>query len=307
MFLRLTLAALVVTVTAVAAACGSSSTSADIKADGSNTLGPLMQVAAERFGRETDVAVDIDRSRSGQGFERFCDGQLDIANASRPIDEDEQAACTEAGIEYVQLRVASDALTVAIHRPILYDWVTCLTLDQLRRIWEPDSKVSNWNEVDPSFPDVPLHLYGPHPDSGTFRFFTFVVNGERGASRTDYSATEDHNDTVEGIAAERGALGYFGFSYFQRNRGRLAALEIDGGNGCVAPSVENVRNGTYQPLARELFMYVNQKSLDSSRELRAFVRYVLENAREIAVEELFVPLSEAEAQAQLRKFVESIS
>jgi phosphate transport system substrate-binding protein len=304
---RRTLAALTLgTVIAAATACGGSTT-ADITADGSNTLGPLMQVAAERFERDTDVRVDIETSRSGRGFERFCAGELDIANASRPIDEDEQAACAEAGVEYVQLKVASDALTVAIHRPILYDWVTCLTVDQLRKIWEPDSKVSNWNQIDPSFPDVPLHLYGPHPESGTFRFFTFVVNGERGASRTDYSATEDHDDTVEGIAKERGALGYFGFSYFQRNTHRLAALEIDGGNGCVAPSVESVRDGSYQPLARELYVYVNQRALDKNRNLRSFVRYVLENARAIAVEELFVPLSEAEAEEQMQKLVEAIS
>lgn len=306
MVLRLTCTAIAVTVAAVSSACGGGA-DAEIMAGGSNTLGPLMQVAAERFATETDIDVDVDVTRSGQGFEEFCADELDIANASREIDEDEQAACAEAGIEYVQFRVASDALTVAIHRPILYDWVTCLTLDQLRKIWEPDSTVSNWNEVDPSFPDVPLKLYGPEPGHGTFRFFTFVVNGERGASRTDYSATEDHDDTVEGIAKEQGALGYFGFSHYQRNRNRLSALEIDGGNGCVAPSARSVRDGSYQPLSRELYIYVNQASLNENRSVRAFVRFVLENSRKIAADELFIPLDEAEAEAQMRKFVEAIS
>jgi phosphate transport system substrate-binding protein len=210
-------------------------------------------------------------------------------------------------VEYVEFRVASDALTVAIHRPILYDWVTCLTVEQLRRIWEPDSTVSNWNQVDPSFPDVPLKLYGPQPGSGTHRYFTFVINGERGASRTDYSATEDHNDTVEGIAAERGALGYFGFSYYQANRDRLSALAINGGDGCVAPSVESVHDGTYKPLSRPLFIYVNHGALDESRALRGFVRYVLEHSDDIATEALFVPLSPEQRQAQVRKLVEAIS
>ena len=231
----------------------------------------------------------------------------DIANASRPIDEDEAAACAEAGVDYLELQVASDALTVAIHRPILYDWVTCLTVDQLRRIWQPDSKVDNWQEVDPSFPDVPLRLYGADPDSGTFRYFTFVVNGERGASRSDYAATEDDNATVESVVDRKGALGYFGFSYYQANRDRLVALEVDGGDGCVAPSIETVHDGTYKPLARPLFIYVNQSSLDTSRPLRAFVRFVLDNAERIADEALVVPLSDTQVERQLQKFVDAVS
>ena len=305
--MRLVLAVLALAVAGIASACGGTSSSAEVTLDGSSTVGPFMQTAAQQFRAETGVEVDVDVSRSGLGFDRFCAGDIDIANASRPIDEDEAATCADAGVDYVELQVASDALTVAIHRPILYDWVTCLTVEQLREIWRPDSKVGNWNEVDPSFPDVPLRLYGADPDSGTFRYFTFVINGERGASRTDYSATEDDNDTVEGIADDRGALGYFGFSYYQENRDRLSALEIDGGDGCVAPSAENVHNGSYKPLARPLFIYVNQRSLDRSRPVRSFVRYVLENEELIADEALFVPLSEAQADAQMRKFVDAIS
>jgi phosphate transport system substrate-binding protein len=305
--IRVALATIMVVLATLASACGSAAEEADIRADGSSTVGPFMRLAAERFEADEGIKVDVDITRSGRGLDRFCAGELDIANASRPIDEDEAAACAEAGIDYVELQIASDALTVAIHRPILYDWVTCLTVEQLKKIWEPDSRVSNWTQVDPSFPDVPLRLYGADTDSGTFRYFTFVINGERGASRTDYSATEDDNDTVEGIVDDKGALGYFGFSYYQNNRDRLAALEIDGGNGCVAPSVKTVHDGTYKPLSRPLFIYVNQETLDESRTLRSFVRFVLENEGAIAKQALFVPLSKAQKAAQMRKFVDAIS
>jgi phosphate transport system substrate-binding protein len=302
---RWTFAAITLTAIAVAAGCGSG-TEAQILIDGSSTLGPFMQEAADRYEADSDLEIDVDISASGRGIERFCDGEVDIANTSRTIDEDEAAACAEAGIDYVSMQVASDALTVAINRPILYDWVTCLTLEQLRKIWEPGSTVDNWREVDPSFPDLPLKLYA-NPDSGTFRFFTLVINGERGASRTDYLATEDHRDTAEGVAGERGALGYFGFSFYQQNRDRLSALEIDGGHGCVEPSAGTVHDGSYRPLSRSLYIYVNQGRLDESRALRSFVRYVLENARPIADEALFVPLIESERQTQMRKFVDAIS
>ena len=195
--------------------------------------------------RRPGAQIDVEISRTSQGFERFCAGEIEVANASRRIDEDEAAACSEAGIEYVELQIANDAITIAIHKPILYDWVTCLTVEQLRRIWQPDSEVDNWNEVDTRYPDVPLRLYGADEGSGTFGYFTFVINGERGASRTDYAATDDDNDTVEGVADDKGALGYFGFSYYQANRARLNALEVDGGAGCVAPSVETVQDGAY--------------------------------------------------------------
>ena len=269
--------------------------------DGSSTLGPFTARAAQEFRlREPAVDVDVGISRTSQGLERFCDGELDIANASRPIDEDEAAACAEAGIEYVELQVANDAITIAIHKPILFDWVTCLTVEQLRQIWEPDSEVTNWNQVDSSFPDVPLRLYGADEGSGTFGYFTFVINGERGASRTDYSATDDDNDTVEGVADDKGALGYFGFSYYQANRDRLNALEVDGGQGCVAPSVETVQNGTYRPLSRPLYIYVRKQRLAESRPLRQFVQYMLRNQASIAESALFVPLSESQLASSSR-------
>ena len=305
MRIRFGLIAMVLVAVAVGSACGPGKEPL-ITVDGSSTLGPFMEQAADRYEREGGLDVDVDLSASGRGIERFCDGEIDIANTSRTIDEDEAAACAENGIDYVALQVASDALTVAINRPILYDWVTCLTVEQLRNIWEPGSTVDNWQEIDSSFPDLPLKLYA-NPDSGTFRFFTLVINGERGASRTDYLATEDHRDTAEGVAGERGALGYFGFSFYQQNRERLSALEIDGGQGCVAPSAETVHDGSYRPLARSLYIYVNQASLDRSRPLRSFVRYILENARPIADEALFVPLLKEQQRTQMQKFVDAIS
>jgi phosphate transport system substrate-binding protein len=305
MSIRLVLAAFGLAVAGTLSGCGSGK-DADISIDGSSTLGPFMQAAADRYEAVGGLDVEVDLSASGRGIERFCAGETDIANTSRTIDEDEAAACAEAGIDYVALQVASDALTVAINRPILYDWVTCLTLAQLRSIWEPGSEVDNWQELDPSYPDLPLKLYA-NADSGTFRFFTLVINGERGASRTDYLATDDHRETAEGVAGERGALGYFGFSFYQQNRARLSALAIDGGHGCVAPSAETVHDGSYRPLSRSLYIYVNQAKLDESRALRSFVRYVLENARPIADEALFVPLIESQRQGQMQKFVDAIS
>jgi phosphate transport system substrate-binding protein len=287
----------------VASGCGGGEVAeSQVTADGSSTVGPFTSEAARQFNeRHEDVSIDVDISRTGAGLDRFCAGETDLSNASRPIDQDEAEACAEAGIDYVELQVANDAITVAIHTPILYDWVTCLSVTQLRRIWEPESKVSNWNEVDPSFPDVPLRLYGAGTGSGTFDYFTFVINGERGASRTDYAATDDDNDTVEGVADDKGALGYFGFSYYQEHKELFTALEIDGGNGCVPPSVETVQNGTYKPLSRPLFVYVNGSSLEEKPAVREFVRFMLENERRIAAAARFVPLSKAQLGQQLRK------
>jgi phosphate transport system substrate-binding protein len=308
---RLGIGTLIVVVVAAAfatAGCGGDeSLEPQITADGSSTVGPFTAEAARQFNeRNKDVAIDVNISRTGQGLDRFCAGETDLSNASRPIDQDEAEACAEEGIDYVELQVANDAITVAIHTPILYDWVTCLTVGQLRKIWEPDSKVSNWNQVDPSFPDVPLRLYGAGTGSGTFDYFTFVINGERGASRTDYAATDDDNDTVEGVADDRGALGYFGFSYYEENKELFTALEIDDGRGCVAPSVESVQNGTYKPLSRPLFIYVKQSSLEQKPTFRAFVRYILENEQRISREARFVPLSRPQAAAQLRELEEAL-
>jgi phosphate transport system substrate-binding protein len=282
-----------------AAGCGGGDGGAAINADGSSTVGPFVTKAAEDFKAQGGVDVTVGISGTGGGFERFCAGETDISNASRAIDADEAAICQENGIEYVELRVATDALTNVVN--IDNEWATCLTVEQLNAIWKPGSKVSNWNQVDPSFPNVALKLYGAGTDSGTFDYFTGAINGEEGASRSDYSATEDDNVTVQGVSGDRGGLGYFGFSYFEENEDKLKALEVDGGQGCVAPSAATAQDGSYTPLSRPLFMYVKKSSLDTNQDLADFVRYTLENEQAIAEEARFVPLSQAQIDEELQK------
>jgi phosphate transport system substrate-binding protein len=287
----------------VAAGCGgddeSSSGGALITADGSSTVGPFTTKAAEDWKADGGGDVTVGISGTGGGFERFCAGETDISNASRQIDEEEAALCEENGVEYVELEVALDALTNVVN--LENDWATCLTVEQLNAIWKPGSTVNNWNQVDPSFPDVALKLYGAGTDSGTFDYFTGAINGEEGASRTDYSATEDDNVTVQGVTGDRGALGYFGFSYFEENQDQLKALEVDGGSGCVAPSVETAQDDTYTPLSRPLFMYVKLSSLEENESVGEFVRFALENQNTIAEEALYVPLSQEQIDEQLQK------
>ncbi|HEX2344975.1 MAG TPA: PstS family phosphate ABC transporter substrate-binding protein [Gaiellaceae bacterium] len=290
---------------ALGAGCGGgdSSSGGAITADGSSTVGPFTTKAAEDFKAQGGGDVTVGISGTGGGFERFCAGETDISNASRPIKDEEAAICAEKGVEYVELQVATDALTNVVNSE--NDWVTCLTVDQLNAIWEPGSTVSNWNQIDPSYPDVPLKLYGAGTDSGTFDYFTEVINGEAGASRSDYSATEDDNVTVQGVSGDKGGLGYFGFSYFEENRDKLKALEVDGGEGCVVPSVATAQDGSYRPLARPLFMYVKLSALADSEGLADFVRYTLENAAAIAEEAQVVPLNQEQVDAELQRLAEA--
>jgi phosphate transport system substrate-binding protein len=265
-----------------------------IRVDGSSTVGPLTTFAAEQFRNdEPGVRITVGVSGTGGGFERFCAGETDISNASRPIEPEEEAACKDEGIEYVELQIANDALSVVVNPD--NDWADCLTVSALKRIWQPRSQVDSWRDVDPDFPDERLSLFGPGTDSGTFDYFTEAIVGEEGKSRSDYSATEDDNVIVRGVAGEKGGLGYFGFSYLEQNRDRLKALEIDGGNGCVAPSLRTVQDGSYRPLARPLLVYVKQASLERL-EVEAFVQYLLDNERQIAEKALFVPLTAAQLE-----------
>ena len=272
---------------------GGDGLSGRIQADGSSTVGPFTTLAAEQFGREnSDVRVTVGVSGTGGGFERFCAGETDISNASRPIEDDEKAACESKGIDYVEFQVANDALTVVVNPE---NEVDCLTVAQLKKIWEPSSKVNNWNQVDPSFADEKLSLFGAGTDSGTFDYFTDEINGEEGRSRSDYSATEDDNVPVQGVAGTKGALGYFGFSYFEQNQDKVKAVAIDGGGGCVEPSVETAQDGSYKPLSRPLFIYVKKASFERP-EVEAFVRYIIDNADSIAEGALFVPLTDEQVQ-----------
>jgi phosphate transport system substrate-binding protein len=266
-----------------------------IEADGSSTVGPFVTAAAEDFqAQNPGVQVTVGISGTGGGFERFCAGETDLSDASRPIKDDEEVpVCQTNGIEYTEFQVANDGIAVVTNTE--NDWATCLTVEQLNKIWGPDSKIDNWNQVDPSFPDQKLTLAGPGTDSGTFDFFTGVINGEEDASRTDYQATEDDNVTVQAVSGDKGGLGYFGLSYYEQNQGTLNDVEVDGGSGCVAPSSETVQDGSYMPLSRPLFVYVKNTSLQKP-EVAAFMKYILDNQAQIAEKALFVPMTDEQAQ-----------
>ena len=273
----------------------SSSLSGRIEADGSSTVGPFVTAAAEDFqAQNPGVQVTVGISGTGGGFERFCAGETDLSDASRPIKDDEEVPiCQKNGIEYTEFQVANDGIAVVTNKE--NDWATCLTVEQLAKIWGPDSKVDNWNQVDPSFPDQKLTLAGPGTDSGTFDFFTGVINGEEDASRTDYQATEDDNVTVQAVSGDKGGLGYFGLSYFEQNQDKLNDVEVDGGSGCVAPTSDTVQDGSYTPLSRPLFVYVKNTSLQKP-EVAAFMKYILDNQAQIAQKALFVPMTDEQAQ-----------
>jgi phosphate transport system substrate-binding protein len=268
--------------------------SGDVIADGSSTVGPLTTAAAEAFREvQPGVNVEVGISGTGGGFERFCAGETDLSDASRPIKDDEEVPiCADAGIEYVDYTVAIDALTVVVN--IDNDWVDCLTVEQLETIWEPaaEGEITNWNQIDPSFPDQALSLAGPGTDSGTFDYFTDEINGEEGASRADYNASEDDNVIVQAVAGDKGGLGYFGFTYYEENQDSLKAVEIDGGEGCVAPSVDTARDGSYAPLSRPLFVYAKTESIQTKPQVAGFMDYYLNNLDAIAEAAQYVPVPE---------------
>ncbi len=278
--------------------------SGTIKLDGSSTVAPLSEAAAEMFQADNPgVRVTVGTSGTGGGFEKFCNAETDISDASRQIEADEVDACKKAGIAYEEVQVANDGLSVVVNKA--NDWVTCLTVPQLRKIWEKGSKLDNWNQVDASFPDKELELFGPGTDSGTFDYFTGAVNGEEGNSRTDYQATEDDNVTVQGVAGSEGGLGYFGLSYYEQNQDKLKVVQVDGGSGCVTPSKETVQDGSYKPLSRPLFVYPSDKAL-ARPEVQAFTKFYLDNAERIAAQALFVPLT-ADQEAASRQKVDSLA
>jgi phosphate transport system substrate-binding protein len=262
-----------------------------IRADGSSTVAPLMSLAAERFRKEEpNVRVTVGTSGTGGGFERFCRGETDLSNASRPVKDEEAAICKKNGVEFIELQVANDGISIVVNND--NTWAKCLTVDQLKTIWEPRSKVGDWRDVDPEFPDEKLRLFGAGTDSGTFDYFTDAIVGEEGASRSDYTPSEDDNVTVQGVSGEKGALGYFGLSYFLENTERVRALAVDGGDGCVAPSVETVQDGSYKPLSRPLFTYANEESLADKEALEPFLTFLLDNQARLAEDAKFVPMTE---------------
>lgn len=273
--------------------------SGTIAIDGSSTVFPVSEAMAEEFmAANSGVQVTVGTSGTGGGFEKFCRGETQISDASRPITQEEAQACQEAGIEFVEIPIAQDALTVVVNPE--NDWVECLTVEELNTMWGPEAQgtISNWNQVRPDFPNQPLALYGPGTDSGTFDYFTDEVSGEEGASRGDYTASEDDNVIVQGVAGDPNALGYFGYAYFEENQNRLKALQIDGGEGCVAPSAETVLDGTYTPLSRPLFIYISQQALEERPEVQAFADFYLNQENASLVEEVgYIPLGDQLYQA----------
>jgi phosphate transport system substrate-binding protein len=281
---------------------GGSQLSGTINIDGSSTVAPLSEAAAELFQEQNSgVRVTVGTSGTGGGFEKFCAGETDISDASRAIEADETAACESKGIKYEEVQVANDGLSVVVNNQ--NTWANCLTTAQLKTIWDKGSKVNNWNQVDPSFPNEPLKLFGAGTDSGTFDYFTNAINGEEGRSRSDYSATEDDNVTVTGVSGTKGGLGYFGLSYLQENQGKVKGVQVDGGSGCVAPSTETVQDGSYTPLSRPLFIYPSDKALERP-EVKAFLDFYVTNYQQIAEEALFVPLTEEQAAEAKQKITQ---
>jgi phosphate transport system substrate-binding protein len=283
---------------------GGEELSGTITIDGSSTVAPLSEAAAELFQQENPgVRITVGTSGTGGGFEKFCRGETDISDASRPIKDEEIAACESNGIAWEQLAVANDGLTVAINPE--NDWATCLTVEEVRKMWDVGSKVNNWSQVRDGFPDVPLTLYGPGTDSGTFDYFTEAINGEEGRIRRDYNNIgEDDNAAVTGVSGERGGSGFIPLSYVEENADKVKAAEIDNGDGCVGPSAETVQNGTYTPLGRQLFVYPSDKAL-ARPEVDAFLRFYIERNDEIAERALFIPLNDEQRQQALEK-VESL-
>src|ERR687897_2281214 len=274
--------------------------SGTIRIDGSSTVAPFAQAAQEAFqGENPDVRITVGTSGTGGGFEKFCAGETDISTASRPIKEDEEVpVCEKAGVKFSEVQVANDGIAVVTNPDLKVD---CLTTDQLKELWNQGSKVKSLSEIDPKLPDTQLSLFGPGTDSGTFDFFTDEINGEEGATRDDYQASEDDNQLVQGVAGDAGGLGYFGFSYFEGNQDKLNLVGVDSGDGCVEPTTETIQSGEYKPLSRPLYMYPSTKALKRP-EVKAFLDYIIENYEPIAEASQIVPMSTEQADKSKAAF-----
>ena len=254
-----------------------------IEIDGSSTVYPVTEAVAEEFGKlYKDVTVTVGFSGTGGGFKRFAKGETSISDASRPIKDEEIEAAAEEGTEWIELAVGQDGLSVMVSPKNTF--IECLTVEQLKNLWKPDSTIMTWKDIDASWPDKRINLYGPGTDSGTFDFFTEEIVGEVQSSRSDYSMSEDDNSLVKGINTDPNALGYFGYAYYDANPDKLKLVAIDDGNGCVEPSAETIKSGEYTPLARPLFIYVNSDHLKNRPAVEAFVKYFLTSGPELVAE-----------------------
>jgi phosphate transport system substrate-binding protein len=298
------LAVLTTAVLAASAAAGVAAIGGTVTADGSSTVGPYAIAAAEGFQKRNPQArVTVGISGTGGGFERFCRNETDLANASRPMRNSEAILCRDAGVKWLAFTVANDGLSVVVNRQ--NTWVNCLTAAELKAIWNTGSQIDNWKDVRSGFPDVPLKLFGPGTDSGTFDFFTEKINGRARASRSDYLATEDDNVIVNGVQGERGGLGYFGFSYYEENADKLKLVRVDGGGGCVAPSVATVQKGTYKPLSRPLFIYAKRSSFKRP-VVAAYFGYIFNNEKAIAKKAGFIALTDRQLKKARYQYVQAL-
>ena len=276
-----------------------------VKVDGSSTVYPITEAVAEEFQKmkRGAVKVTVGISGTGGGFKKFCRSETDVSDASRPISEKEMKACAEAGIRYIELPVAFDALTVVINPK--NTWIKELKVEELKKMWEPGAqgKVTHWNQVNPSWPNAPLKLFGPGADSGTFDYFTDAINGKEKSSRGDFTASEDDNVLVQGVSRDVNAIGYFGLAYYAENKDKLKAAPIvnKGATKAVSPSLETVMDGTYQPLARPIFIYVSDKAMNKP-EVKEFIEYYLKHAPKLVKEVGYVPLSAQHYAQALKNF-----
>ena len=280
------------------------SLSGSIKIDGSSTVYPVSEAVAEEFRTEQpDIRVTVGFSGTGGGMKKFYAGEIDIADASREMKEKEAQKCAEHGVEFVRFSVAFDGLAIVLHPE--NTWCDCLTVAQLKELWRPESAVKTWKDLNPEWPNEEIHLFGPGTDSGTFDYFTEAICGESKASRADYTASEDDNVLVTGVQSDKYALGYFGFAYYAENKDALKLLAVDGGDGCVKPSEATVRDGSYHPLSRPLYIYVSKPALKRP-EVKAFVEYYLANCGPLAKDVAYVPVSDEVAAENQKQFAEAL-
>ncbi len=295
------------TLTAVALALGFSgiTNAQTVKIDGSSTVYPISEAVAEEFqkAKKGKIKVTVGISGTGGGFKKFCRGEIDISDASRPITAKEMQACAAAGIKYVELPVAFDALTVVINPK--NTWIKEFKVEELKKMWEPGAqgKITKWNQVNPAWPDAPLKLFGAGSDSGTFDYFTDAINGKEKASRGDYTASEDDNVLVQGVSRDVNAIGYFGLAYYVENKDKLKAVPIvnKGTTKAVSPGIETVMDGTYQPLARPIFIYVSEKSM-SRPEVKEFIEFYLTHGAKLSKEVGYVPLGKQHYDLAMKNF-----
>jgi phosphate transport system substrate-binding protein len=293
-------------VVAVASCSGPSQPVVTVRADGSSTVFPITEAVAEEYRNENpNVRAVIGFSGTGGGFKKLAAGEIDICDASRTIKAEERATCEANGIEFIELEIAFDGLSVVVNPA--NDWCDCLTVEQLKAIWQPESAISKWSDLNPEWPEEKIDLFGAGTDSGTFDYFTEVIVGEAKASRADYTPSEDDNMLVTGVEGSKYSLGYFGYAYYGENKERLKLLGVDSGDGkCVQPSEATVRSNEYKPLSRPLYIYVNKASLKKP-EIVAFVKYYIDTVSKMAPEVGYVPVSDEVAAETQQTFVEALA